>query len=211
MNHISSRSKLKRRFALFLIAIILISAYITFCASRSLTAIGKAQFKSDMYEALYIGIGNITETYFFDDLFTYVTDDDGNIKMISTDGLKINLLTKKVADECYLVCQAYASKGISVPLGAFTGIAVLSGLGRKVRMQLVNITSVKCVFSSEFTSAGINQTRQCLYLNIVTDCVIFAGLCTDNIVGEVQVLCYENFIIGDIPEAYVNFEDYTKE
>ncbi len=162
-----------------------------------------------MSTATYIAIGKTIEEDFIKDLFSVVKDDSGNIVMISVNGLKMNILSKKLAEECLNAYSLLADGGVSVPIGAFTGISFLTALGKPVNMKLITVNSVKCEFLTKFEQAGINQTKQSLYLKIMPECKVVAGLKSQTITGDVDFLCYENYLIGKVPNTYVNVSGYT--
>ncbi len=202
---------LKRKITGILIVLVLLTIYVCTCASKSLRAIGKAQFEAEMSTATYIAIGKTIEDNSLEDLFSVMTDDNGNIVMISANGLKMNMLTKTLAEECLKAYSLLAEGGVSVPIGAFTGVAFLTAVGKPVNMKLITVKSVKCEFFSQFEETGINQTKQSLYLRIVPDCKVVAGLKSEALIGEVSLLCYENYLIGKVPDTYVNVSGYTAE
>lgn len=202
---------LKRKITAILFVIALLVIYVCVCASKSLRAIGKAQFEAEMSTATYIAIGKTIEDKSLEDLFSVMTDDNGNIVMISVNGLKMNTLTKTLAEECLKAYSLLAEGGVSVPIGAFTGLSFLTAVGKPVNMKLITVKSVKCEFLTQFEEAGINQTKQSLYLRIIPDCKVIAGFKSEALIGEVNLLCYENYLIGKVPDTYVNVSGYTAE
>lgn len=206
---------MKRKFKKLLlkISIILIAAtvYFSVCASKAVVAIAESSFEAEASTASYAAIGEVVNQKDFSELFTVVSDNDGKITMISTNGLKINSITRKLAKKCLNVYSNLANGGVKVPCGALTGIAFLSGAGKKLNLKVVSVTSVKCEFVSVYESAGINQTKQSLYLKIVPDCKIVAGLKRSSLKSEIEVLCYENYLLGEVPETYLNLSVYTAE
>ncbi len=181
------------------------------CASKAVVAIAESSFEAEASTASYMAIGEVVNEKDFSELFTVISDNVGKITMISTNGLKINSITRKLAEKCLDVYSKLASGGVKVPCGALTGIAFLSGSGKKLNLKVVSVTSVKCEFVSVYESAGINQTKQSLYLKIVPDCKIVAGLKRSSLKSEIEVLCYENYLLGEVPETYLNLSVYTAE
>lgn len=206
---------MKREFkkSVLKISIILIVAtiYFSVCASKSVVAIAESRFEAEASTASYTAIGEVVNEKDFTELFTVHFDNDGKITMISTNGLKINSITRKLAEKCFSVYSNLANSGVKVPIGALTGIAFLSGAGKKLNLKVVSVTSVKCEFVSVYESAGINQTKQSLYLKIIPDCKIVAGLTRSSLKSEIEVLCYENYLLGEVPATYLNLSVYTAE
>lgn len=203
------KSCIKRKITAVFIILVAVFIYFGVCASKAITSIGSAKFQSEMSTASYLAIGKVMDQNLVSDLFEVLKDSDGNIVMITSNGIKVNALTKTLAEECLKCYSVLADGGIFVPLGAFTGITFLSGTGKKVNLKLIAVKSVKCQFFSTFSEAGINQTKQSLYVKIIPDCQIVAGFKKINLTAEMEVLCYENYVIGKVPKTFVNVSGYV--
>ncbi|MCQ2400144.1 MAG: sporulation protein YunB, partial [Clostridia bacterium] len=94
--------------------------------------------------------------------------------------------------------------GIPVPIGSFTGIGILSGLGSEIKIPVASVQNVVCEFSSEFTSKGINQTLHRVYLTVTATCNVILPSKNKETVSETDILLCENLIIGEIPSVYLN-------
>lgn len=197
------KRKFKAKICSFLIIVALFCGYLGFCSTRVLTVKGKAEFESMLKSASYVAIAKATDDISFKDLFTITTNADGNIQMLSSNSLKLNELSFRLADETLKACKLIEGGGVSIPIGAFTGISLLSGTGKMVNVKMIKIDGVKCEFVSRFLSSGINQTKHSLYLNIVPDCTLIIGLKRIKIDTKIQYLCYENLILGSVPETYI--------
>lgn len=158
-----------------------------------------------MSSAVYDALGNeLLENARFDELFSIHYNKDGDITFISTDSFKLNLLSQSLATKTLRFYEDYCSRGVDVPIGAFTGIRMLSGLGKKVNVKLIHVVSVKCDFVMKFEEAGINQTRQILYFNVTPDVsIVTIGKRTQK-VQSMSVMVYDNLIVGKVPSTYLN-------
>ena len=124
--------------------------------------------------------------------------------MIVTNSYLVNSLATDIATKTYNYLNKNANFGVDVPLGAFTGIKLISGFGSKVKMKLISVSSVKCDIISNFTQAGINQTRHSLYLDINCTVSIVTKTATKKVNDKISVLIYDNLIIGKVPSVLVN-------
>lgn len=203
------KAKTKSKILFWTVISVSVIVYVCICASESLVKIGKANFEAEISTASYVAIGKTLNANLLSDVYEIIKDADGAIVMISANAFKLNMLSKTLAEECLKTYAVLANGGVSVPVGAFTGIAFLSGFGFGVNMKLVTVKSVKCEFVSKFESAGINQTKQSLYLKIIPDCAVVCGLKKEIIVGEIEYLCYENYLIGKVPDTYLNVTSYV--
>lgn len=187
----------------------MLACYIVVCASRALFSIGKAHYEAEMSTASYAAIDSVINDISFGEFFDVVKNNNDDIVMITADAIKINGLSKKLAEECLKYYTNVCNSGVDVPLGAFSGIAFFSGLGKKININLLGVSSVKCQFESKFESVGINQTKQSLLLKIIPDCKVIAGFKKESIECEIEFICYENYIIGKVPQTYVNVTGFT--
>ena len=111
------------------------------------------------YEAIDVSIGDKEE---LNNLILIEKDKDNNVSFISTNSYKVNMIALKIAKNYKNIIKTEFDKGVYVPLGAFTGLNILSGYGKKIKSKLIIIDSVKCEFESSFSEMGINQTRHIL-------------------------------------------------
>lgn len=91
---------------------------------------------------------------------------------MTADAQRINTIARDAAYLAQKNFKALAEAGVKVPLGAFSGIEALSGFGPPVTFKLLPVGAAHCSFRSAFTSAGINQTRHAVYLDIVLDITV---------------------------------------
>lgn len=96
---------------------------------------------------------------------------------------------------------------LSVPMGNLTGVLILSALGPSVRVRVQSVGSVTAEFRNEFTSAGVNQTRHSVFLDVsVTVYLLIPGEILPVTVSE-QVCVAETVIVGQVPDTYLNLQD----
>ncbi|MBO5889355.1 MAG: sporulation protein YunB, partial [Clostridia bacterium] len=122
---------------------------------------------------------------------------------VLTNSYQFNLLSNKIADEVINYFNNKLSQGVEVPIGVFTGIGLISGFGKKVKMPLITVSSVKCDIISSFTDAGINQTKHSIVINIIPEVFVVTRFSTKDLKDSISVLVYENIIVGKIPNTYL--------
>ena len=140
----------------------------------------------------------------YDELVTIISDEFGNISMIQANSLEINNLSKDLALTCEERITEYGGKGVSIPIGTFTGIPLLVGVGPRVSLKMTPIGSVFCKFNSKFETAGINQTVHKIYVNISANVSVIMPLSSRSFYAEQQVLISESVIVGQVPEVYLH-------
>lgn len=139
----------------------------------------------------------------YDDLVTIISDEFGNISMIQANSLEINNLSKDLALTCEQRISEYGGKGVSIPMGTFTGVPLLVGRGPRITVKMTPVGSVFCKFTSKFDTAGINQTVHKIYINISANVSVIMPLSSRSFQAEQQVLISESVIVGQVPEVYL--------
>lgn len=182
--------------------VIFLSVY--FSSDRIVVGYAEKKFNSLISSASYHAIDFlVSEKYKYGDLVEVKTDNSGNISMVITDSLEVNRLAATAANNAYDFLSEEIKSGVEVPVGAFTGIRLLSGFGKKVRMKIISVASVKCEFVSDFSEAGINQTRHSLYINI--HCIVNIVTKTKKVTAQdkITVLIFDNLIVGKVPQVMI--------
>ncbi len=200
-----NKKKKKGGFIIFLILFISIFCALYSFSNAMLIEIGTASYTGVLSTASYYAIDKtLDEEYNYQELFTVHKTVDGEITMITTDAYKFNSLTTSLANAVSEYMTGYVNEGVEVPIGVFTGIKILQGYGEKINMPLIAIHSVKCDVISSFQSAGINQTRHTLYLDVTPDVSVITRVSTKNISDKIRVMLYDNIIVGEVPEVYLS-------
>lgn len=140
----------------------------------------------------------------YSDLMNVVLDSNGHVSMMNANTTRMNELATQAALLVQRNLESIAHDGIRIPIGAALGSKLLAGSGPSVRVQVLPVGAVSTEFVSEFSSAGINQTRHRIFLqmNTTVQMVIPTGTKTATVTGHVPVA--ESIIVGDVPDSYVD-------
>lgn len=144
-------------------------------------------------------MGNVV----YDDLINIINDDSGDISFIKANSIEINNLSKSLSKLTEIYINEYGGSGIGIPIGNFTGIPLLVGLGPNINLKVKPVGSVVCRFKSKFQTAGINQTNHKIYLTISSTVSTVLPLGSSTVFAEQEVLISESIIIGKVPEVYL--------
>lgn len=173
-------------------------------ATKVLISISEATIRSittvAVNDAIYY---TLNDNMRYEDLITIERDEKGNVSSITTNALKINRIARDTAFLSQENLNKMSAEGILVPMGALTGIEILSGFGEKINIKIIPISNVECKFISQFQEMGINQTKHSLYLEIVSDISIILPTKTTNLASTMEVLICESIIVGEIPSTYL--------
>ena len=140
----------------------------------------------------------------YDDLVIAETSGSSEITSLRTDSKKINTLKAEISNLITEYIREDKKVKVSVPMGAFTGLVLLSSVGPELPVYLRMGGSCTTDIRSEFTSAGINQTVHHIYLYVEADvsltCPILAHETT--IISKYE-LC-QTVIVGSTPNMFAN-------
>lgn len=152
-----------------------------------------------------IMVGEVT----YEDMITVRTDAGGRVTMLQANAVRMNELATATALEAQSHLESADAQSISIPLGAALGIPFLSALGPRVQVRIFPVSAVSAAFSTEFESAGINQTRHKIYLSLraTVRLVIPSSARQVDLVG--QMLIAESIIVGDVPQSFVNVPEIS--
>lgn len=139
----------------------------------------------------------------YEDLVSIERDGEGNIRAISSNSFQINRIARDAAYMSQENLKKMSEDGIEIPFGAFTGVEAWAGFGPRINLKIIPISNVECRFVSEFESAGINQTKHSIYLEIVADISIIMPSKTRNFASLTEVLICESVLVGAVPDTYL--------
>ena len=202
---VSTKKKLIIVFTIILLIIISILLYLHYVVNPIIIDASEAKVRSLTQSAVESAVYDvIKDEYLYSDLIEIIKDSNNDIKMISANAYKINLLSKEILNSAHNNLTTLGEQGIEIGIGTFTGITLFTDKGPKVSLKLSPIGTIYTRFHSEFTSAGINQTNHSIYLYVQTDVSLILPTDTKVISTTTEVLLTESIIQGKIPDTYLN-------
>ncbi|MGN0818938.1 MAG: sporulation protein YunB [Christensenellaceae bacterium] len=194
--------KYKTLVILFVIVVAIVFQYKN--SVRFLEKKATVDFQSVLTQSVYLTIEKNLEKDLVSQVVKLSYNSNGDIVFVSTDSFITGVLSYKISNDTLKYLNDYCNGGVSIPIGAFTGISLLSGYGKNVNMKIVSVSSVKCDFETKFESAGINQTRQIMFINVVPDITVVMPFYQKQTTCSISMLVYDNVIVGKVPEIYLN-------
>jgi len=199
-----------RRLFLWLLLILLAAGVTTGgLAFRSLVtelAVSSAQ------DVVILAVNDIVKEIMWDGdfdaagLVTLERGTDGSVSAVTTNVVAVNTLAARVLERA--VAQTSEEKlTVGIPLGNLMGSTLLSGKGPSIPVQLVMLSSSVAGFRSELTSAGINQTRHQILLDLNVAVSLLMPWRTVGTEVNTEILVSETVIVGKVPENYLNWTE----
>lgn len=211
MNYYTKRRKRKIKLYLPIIITIFILFNLIFYFFDSRILPGVIQISESMLKAKAVDTISQTSVDLFDEEFNYdemvliEKDSEGTINLIRTNTVKLNALTSKLSLRCNEELQAMGSVGVKVPLGWATDQSLFYNLGPKITVKMEPIGNIQTSYESKFESAGINQTRHKIYLNVDVTIRAMLPLHSQEIQVSCQIPISETIIVGKIPSTAIDF------
>jgi len=127
----------------------------------------------------------------------------GEITAVSSNMARINALSAEILNRVVGATENRTLK-VSVPLGNLTGISLLMGRGPGVPEEIIMMTSSRVEFQNNVVTAGINQTKHQINLEVVVDIDILIPWGTESAQVVTEVLIADVTVVGKVPETYLN-------
>lgn len=137
------------------------------------------------------------------DLLKITRDSEDNIVMLEANAALINEIARRTVIQSQMNIRSIGEEGVKVPLGSLSGLAFLAGSGPDITIGVRPVGAVDMSYRSEFKSAGINQTRHSILLNIVCAVSLIMPGMNDSVEVKADVVLSESIIVGKIPEVYL--------
>ena len=138
-------------------------------------------------------------------LISFEKDNDGKITAVKSNMPEFNRLQSQVLDMILERISDVSTRDLSIPLGSLTGSTLLSGRGPLITVRMQSVGSSTAWLENQFISAGINQTKHQILLNVdVYVSILLPGFRTATKVSNSFVVA-ETVIVGSVPETYTYF------
>lgn len=129
----------------------------------------------------------------------------GEITTLTTDTVRLNLLRSSVMEDVVSRLETMDRRSLSVPLGALTGMDLLSAWGPRLPVRVLSVATAEGTYRNDFSAAGINQTLHRVLLDVTVTARLWlpGGIAEATVSTPVCVV--ETVIIGQVPQTYLNW------
>ena len=147
----------------------------------------------------YLQENNIVYT----DLITVSLNDKKEVTTIGTNTIAINKLKADVTNAIATELKDSRGEKIRVSLGNLFDSYILDYIGIEFQVKLTDYGFIETDITSNFKSAGINQTLHSIKLKIKVDVNINVGTLYQTETVETEILLAETIMLGNVPEMYI--------
>lgn len=142
----------------------------------------------------------------YDKMISFEKDNDGKITAVKSNMPEFNRLQSSILREILDQIDSVSSQELAIPVGSLTGSSLLAGRGPLITVRMQSIGSSKAKLENAFVSAGINQTKHQIFLNVdVYVNILLPGFRTATKVSN-SVVVAETIIVGSVPDSYTYFD-----
>ncbi|MBK1809349.1 sporulation protein YunB [Clostridium sp. YIM B02505] len=167
--------------------------------------VANAEMRSKATEIINQNILEVySEKFNYDDIIRVDKDKEGNIVMLKADTVKMSAIASEVALKSQKELNSIGSVGIKLPLGYITKSNIMSYWGPKITVKMEPLGRIETKYSSDFETAGINQTRHKIYIEVYTKMKVIIPLEHDEVEVKNQIPIAETVIVGKIPRTSID-------
>jgi len=188
---------------LILISVIVLLYIIDASVKPGIFALTETKLKSLAVNAMNESIKDITKDLEYSDFINIEKDNEGQINLILANSVKMNEVSSSIALDTQQRIEELGTQGIDLPIGSILGGSFFSGRGPNINIKFEPVGVATSKFYSDFESAGINQTRHCIYIDVETTFKIIVGNSSQEVSTKSEMLILETIIVGKVPETYL--------
>ncbi|MGK0467776.1 MAG: sporulation protein YunB [Clostridium sp.] len=211
MGMINIKNKIKYRILLIIFIIMINFTVFIYIFDKTVMptvmVVADAEMRSKATEIVNRAIINqYSKQFNYDEIIRVDKDLEGNIVMLKADTLKMNKIASDVALESQEKLKEIGVVGIKLPIGYITRNNILSYYGPNITVKMQPIGHVETKYSSEFESAGINQTRHKIYVKVKTTIRVIIPLKSNTVEVSHEIPIAETIIVGKIPNTAIQLD-----
>lgn len=141
----------------------------------------------------------------YEKLVSFEKDYEGRITAVHSNMVACNRLQSEILDIILTRIDQVPPQDLSISIGSLSGSVFLSGRGPQISVRMESVGSSSAWFENEFVSAGINQTKHQIILNVeVYVSILLPGFTADTEISN-AVTVAETIIVGSVPDTYTYF------
>ena len=138
----------------------------------------------------------------YDRIVYFEKDLNGRITALKTNMNEVNRLKTSTLNSINDEILALDTSDIGIPMGSLFLPEFLSGRGPTIPVEIISIRNSDAYFTSNFTQAGINQTRHQLSMCVLVDVSVLVLGDTASFTVTSEVVVAETIIVGDVPDTF---------
>lgn len=139
----------------------------------------------------------------YDSLVRHETLSGGKVTSVEADAMAIDRIKTDVIRKVKEL-SAERNENLKIPLGTLTNTRLFIGLGPSISIKMRFSPYVTSDITSEFQSAGINQTLHQMMLKVTTEVYMLIPGSQNSVQVSTDYCLAETILVGEVPDAYTN-------
>lgn len=137
----------------------------------------------------------------YSDFVTITRNEAGEITALSADMARLNLLRAELS--AHLLERLEDSQlELTIPVGSLLPLEPTWARGPELHLRALALGTASAEFESEFTSAGINQTRHRLWLRLSVPVTVLLPGGGEEVAVDSRLCVAETVIVGQVPQTW---------
>lgn len=137
----------------------------------------------------------------YSDFVTITRNKAGEITALSADMARLNLLRAELS--AHLLERLEDSQlELTIPVGSLLPLEPTWARGPELHLRALALGTASAEFESEFTSAGINQTRHRLWLELSVPVTVLLPGGGEELTVDSRLCVAETVIVGQVPQTW---------
>ena len=137
----------------------------------------------------------------YSDFVAITRNEAGEITALSADMARLNLLRAELS--AHLLERLEDSQlELTVPVGSLLPLEPTWARGPELHLRALALGTASAEFESEFTSAGINQTRHRLWLRLSVPVTVLLPGGGEEVAVDSRLCVAETVIVGQVPQTW---------
>lgn len=203
------RKKFKKMFILLILSIIIL-AYIFL---KILRPIALQYSQNVIQQTASFAIHDVlTDTIYqnrsdYEKLVTLERDSSNQVTALKTDTILADFLKIQISRATYDALNTLEKSGVDIPLGSIFAPTLFAGHGPSIHVGIASLGFADADFISAFTSAGINQTRHQILLQVNAEAQLITCFGMTDVKITNEIIVTDTVIVGNVPESYTYIDD----
>ena len=139
-----------------------------------------------------------------EDFTDIIRKEDGNVSTISINSSNINLFKAGISE--YILKELENFKRIEVLVSPFSFYGYTTFCSFKIFVLVIPVEILSCDIKSHFVSAGINQTKHSVDINIDISVKLLLPIGSETMKIKATIPVAQTVIVGAVPDTYTNVE-----
>lgn len=202
--------RLRRFFLLFAVLLIVVIIIFEYQAVPFQEKYVKVQAEIISNDAVSEAVTDVLNdfNYSYENVSKINYDSNGKVTSIETNSQNINKLKAALNKAVQEKIENVTDADVSLHIGAFTNLSLLSNFGPTVTFDFTFIGSFNSEIVSAFESAGLNQTVHHIKFVVEAKLITLCPEYSDGITYTTDFEIAQSVISGELPSAYADLGNY---